>query len=247
VSNPPLRAGETVAKADVVDLLAALEPNSRIAQLRHLNGGARSATQGSFDALLEPETFAGLPRVERELIALRVAVLQNDAPLAAFHRERARSQRAGGALLHSPERLPDRPVGSDRWSEVLRFVDRLTLDPAMARANDVKALHRHGLVARDVVTLAQLVAFTNFEVRLLAGLRALAALAPTAATPANTDTAAQRGRHPARSGRPARTGSRSILWSGRPGCRRSTRRGPTRSSSRCSTKATRRPATRPTT
>ena len=184
----------TLAHADVIDLLAALEPNSRIVQLRQLNEEARRATQGSFEALFEPEGYGGLPRAERELVALRVAVLQHDAPLAAFHRERARSQRADAALLHGTERQAD-PVGGDRWAEVLRFVDRLTLEPALARASHVKALHRHGLVARDVVTLAQLVAFTNYEVRLLAGLRALAALEPSDTAWASTDTTPHRGGH----------------------------------------------------
>jgi CMD domain protein len=195
----------TLAQADVVDLLAALEPNSRIAQLRQLNDAARRATQGSFEALFEPEGYGGLARAERELVALRVAVLQHDAPLAAFHRERARSQRANAALLHGTERRAD-PVGGDRWAEVLRFVDRLTLEPALARASHLKALHRYGLVARDVVTLAQLVAFTNYEVRLLAGLRALAALEPSDAAWVTTDTTLQRGSHAPTKQPPAASG-----------------------------------------
>src|SRR5436309_1868175 len=107
----------TLAHADVIDLLAALEPNSRITQLRQLSEEARRATQGSFEALFEPEGYGGLARAERELVALRVAALQHDAPLAAFHRERARSQRADAALLYGTERQADRPVGDDRWTE----------------------------------------------------------------------------------------------------------------------------------
>jgi CMD domain protein len=190
------RAVDSSAHADVIDLLAALEPQSRIAQLRHRSEEVRRATQGSFDALFEPEAYAGLPRVERELVALRIAVLQHDAHLAAFHRERARSQGADADLLYGTERRPDRPVGGDRWTEILRFVDRLTVEPGLARASHLKALHRHGLVARSIVTLAQLVAFVNYQVRLLAGLRALAALAPTEAAAASADTTPQRGTHP---------------------------------------------------
>lgn len=191
-----LRAIDGPLHADVIALLAGLEPGSRVGQLRHLNEEARLATQGSFEALFEPAGYGGLPRAERELVALRVAVLQQDAALAGFHRERARSQRADAGLLHATERQADGPTGNDRWTEVLRFVDRLTLEPALARATHVKALHRHGLVARDVVTLAQLLAFTNHAVRLLAGLRALATLAPSDEAWAGTDTTPQRGGHP---------------------------------------------------
>ena len=197
---------EISESADVVDLLAGLEPRSRTAQLRHLSTEVRRATQGSFNALFEPEGYGGLPRVERELVALRVAALQHDATLAAFHRERARSQGADAALLHGTERQPDRPVGGDRWTEVLRFVDRLTLAPAQARATDLKALQRHGLVPRAIVTLAQLVAFTNYQVRLLAGLRALAALQPSATASATIDTVPQRGNHPAQKQLPTARG-----------------------------------------
>jgi CMD domain protein len=192
--------------ADVADLLAALEPRSRIAHLRLVRGEVRSATQGSFEALFEPGSYSGLPRVERELVALRVAALQHDAPLAAFHRERARSRGADPTLLNGTERHPDRPVGSDRWTEVLRFVDRLTLDPALARPAHLKALHRHGFVPRDIVTLAQVVAFTNYQVRLLAGLRALVAVEPGDAPSLTVDEAPRRGGHAPSEHTPAERG-----------------------------------------
>lgn len=193
------RSTDNPPRTDVIDLLAGLEPHSRIAQLRHLGDEVRNATQGSFEALFEPQAFGGLPRVERELVALRVAVLQQDTALAAFHRERARSHRADAGLLYATERQPDRPVGGDRWTEMLRFIDRLTLEPALARLSHLKALQRHGLVPRDIVILAQLVAFTNYQVRVLAGLRALAAPAPAEAAfdsaVKNIDTLPQRGHH----------------------------------------------------
>ena len=170
---------QVTAHADVADLLAALEPRSRVWQLRLARDEVRRATQGSFDALFEPDGYDVLSRIERELVALRVAALQHDAPLAAFHRERARSRGASPSLLNGTERQPDRPVGGDRWTEVLRFVDRSTLDPALARPAHLKALYRHGFVPRDIVTLAQIIAFTNYQVRLLTGLRALASFEPS--------------------------------------------------------------------
>jgi uncharacterized protein YciW len=53
-------------------------------------------------------------------------------------------------------------------------VDRLTQEPRAADEGDIQALQAAGLGARDIVTIAQLIAFLSFQVRLLAGLRVLA-------------------------------------------------------------------------
>ncbi len=120
---------------DVIDALAGLSADSRTGRLSRQRYDVRRFTQGSFDALFgragDDETDE-LARAERELVALRVALLQREPALTAFHRERALALDVGPGLLAAPELQPVRPAGDDRWSAVLRFTDRLTLEPAAA-------------------------------------------------------------------------------------------------------------------
>ena len=200
-------ASELIAAADndVIDRLAGLAAASRVAGLRRQRDVVRQATQASFDALFESDDGADLPRVERELAALRVGLLQQEAGLAALHRERAIAQGADAALLSATERYPVRPDGGHRWTSILRFVDRLTLEPAAATPSHLQELTRHGLTPRHIVTLAQLVAFVNYEVRLLAGLRALDIAAGASETVADLTTPL-RGTHAAIERPPAKVG-----------------------------------------
>jgi uncharacterized peroxidase-related enzyme len=167
-----------LADADNIDLLAQLTPP--LLALRRSRDAVRAATQGSFDALFEAPPLDGLSTRDRHLAALRVAVLQGDEPLAALHRHRAREQGADAGQLTSIELRPapaqaQAHAGADLLSALLAFVDRLTLHPASAAPEHLEALSQRGVPVPAIVTLAQLVAFVNYEVRLLAGLRALAA------------------------------------------------------------------------
>lgn len=157
---------------DLIDQLAELSADGPVARLRNARPEVKQATQGSFDALFSASAADGLPPLERELAALRVAALQHDAALVEFHRERARAHGACDARLFNAERLPPHPVGADRWDAVLGFVDRLTLTPHSARPEHLHELQRHGLAPLDIVTLAQLISFVNYQVRVLVGLRA---------------------------------------------------------------------------
>ena len=60
-----------------------------------------------------------------------------------------------------------------RWRAILRHVDRLTAEPDSARREHIDGLLASGLSPRAVIALSQLVAYVNFQARLLAGLRIL--------------------------------------------------------------------------
>ena len=55
----------------------------------------------------------------------------------------------------------------------MRHADLLAQAPAEATAEDLRKLEALGYSSRDIVALAQLVAFVSFQSRLLAGLRIL--------------------------------------------------------------------------
>jgi uncharacterized peroxidase-related enzyme len=170
---------------DVIDSLIADDNGHAIEQLRRQRKDVRQATQGSFEALFGPAADAvGLSELERELLALRVAVLQQDERLAAFYRKRAQALGVDAALLLVTKVQPAFSAGESRWSSLLRFADQLTLAPAVAQASHLAELRQRGLSLANIVSLAQLIAFVNYQLSLLAGLRALRA-------PASADTSSE--------------------------------------------------------
>jgi CMD domain protein len=159
---------------DVIDELAGSSGESALRRLRDQRPDVVRYAQGSYLALLEPEHPAGVSRAERELVALRVAVLERASELAERHRERLRALDAPEAFSAAGAQFPAGPELPERAQALLRFVDRLTLEPRAATQQDIGQLQAAGLSARDVVTIAQLIAYLSFQIRVVAGLRALA-------------------------------------------------------------------------
>jgi CMD domain protein len=159
---------------DVINELAGIAPDSPVAQLRAQRPEVVRAAQGSYRALLEPDDLARVSRHEREMIALRVALLTPSPTVAAWHRDRLRSLGASDTDLAAIEQFPDSTGLSPREMAILRYTDRLTREPGTAQPEHIAAAKAAGLSPRDIVTVAQLIAYMTFEVRLLAGLRLLA-------------------------------------------------------------------------
>jgi CMD domain protein len=157
-----------------VDALAGLPPEMPLQALRAAQADVLRYAQGSYLALLEPADPAGVSRVERDLIALRVAVLTASDVLAAHHRGRLRRLGVPPEHIAAVEHVPTTGGLPARETAILRHVDRLTQEPRAAGESDIQALQAAGLGARDIVTIAQLIAFLSFQVRVLAGLRVLA-------------------------------------------------------------------------
>jgi CMD domain protein len=174
---------------DTVDALAAIEPGSLLARLRNQRPDVRQALQGSDDALLHPADLAGLSHTEREAAALRVAVLNKAVPLYARHR--AALQQLGVDEIKLRQIEAPAPVVGPRLAAVLAHTDLLTLRPREATPAHLQALRAQGLTERNIVSLSQLIAYVNFQVRLLAGLQLLQAHPVAEGTPASNDGAAR--------------------------------------------------------
>jgi CMD domain protein len=159
---------------DTVNELAGIAPGSPVGQLRAQRPDVVRAAQGSSRALLEPDDPGGVSRREREMIALRVALLTPSPAVAAWHRDRLRSLGATDAHLDAIAQFPDGMALSPREAAILRYTDRMTHEPGAARPEHIAAVKQAGLSPRDIVTIAQLIAYMSFAVRLLAGLRLLA-------------------------------------------------------------------------
>jgi CMD domain protein len=163
----------TDTKSDVINTLAGIADGSPLAALRALKPDVQTYTQGSDDALFNSTDPDGLSLVERELVGLHVAKLTNTPEVAARHRTRLKAFNADAALIGAAEIGDARTT--PRLAAIFHFTEALTREPRAATPADIVQLQAAGLSDKDVVTLGQLIAYLNYQVRLLAGLRALGA------------------------------------------------------------------------
>jgi uncharacterized protein YciW len=126
--------------------------------------------EGSDDAIFAPADDGGLSRVERASLALHIAALLRESQLARHYRARVAALQRDDLDAAVPADGADR-----RWRAMLAHAERVTLDPSSARREHIAALADAGLSPRAVVALAQLIAYVNFQARVLAGLTMLRA------------------------------------------------------------------------
>ena len=75
-----------------------------------------------------------------------------------------------GAAEHGPAMQGISP----RLAGILRHVTTIATTPGAANPTHLDALRDVGLAPRDIVTVAQIVAFVSYQTRVVAGLRLLA-------------------------------------------------------------------------
>jgi CMD domain protein len=168
---------------DLIDKLTGLAPGDATHALRHQRNKVVAATQGSYDALFDP-ALPGLSLTERLLVALYAARLTPSPALAAHYRARLEQDGAdAGNVRIAAEGQPEdiARIADQRLRAMLVFTRTLIEDPVEGDKAALLALPAAGLGTPAVVTLAQLVAFLSYQVRLVAGLDALKALNDTAA------------------------------------------------------------------
>ena len=146
---------------DVMDTLAGLPDGSAIAELRRQRPDVVRHLQGSDDAIFAPTHHGGFTRPEREAAALRVATLLRDSALERHYQRR---------LVALGEA---NPLTGARGETILAHVDCVTMTPDSARQADLDRLRAAGLTPHAIVSLSQLIAYVNFQSRVLAGLRML--------------------------------------------------------------------------
>jgi uncharacterized protein YciW len=117
--------------------------------------------QGSDDAIFAPAHHGGFTRPEREAAALRVATLLRDSALEEHYRRR---------LVALGEA---HPLNGARGEAIFAHVDCVTMAPDSATQADLDRLLAAGMTPHAVVSLSQLIAYVNFQSRVLAGLRML--------------------------------------------------------------------------
>jgi len=157
-----------VLTMDVMNQLAGLRPDTKIAGVRALRPDVVRHTQGSYDTLLTPKAPAGLTRSERAQVALRVAYLTASPALAAHYRQQLLELGVPADDIVAIEQEEQKTALDSRTAAILRHVDLVTHTPGHATQVDLRELQSDGLSSEEIVTLSQLIAFLNYQVRVLA-------------------------------------------------------------------------------
>lgn len=113
---------------------------------------------------------SGLSRGEREMIAVRVSVMNGCEYCVRHHAEALRAcwRSDGRAEVLERGELPERLT--DRERVMLRYADRLTTDPAGMDETEVDALRDAGLSDAEILNLASVVSYFSFANRIAVGL-----------------------------------------------------------------------------
>lgn len=157
--------------ADVIDTVLGLDRFPDLKALREQRGKLKHLTQTSYEAALRPAEPRNFSYGMRAALAARMAALWKSDELASHYRGLLEGEDAGLSAIAEPG---TGPADADaRLSAILAHVDLVTLAPKEATRANIEKLTAAGLDDRDVVTLAGLIAFVNYQVLVVAGLKML--------------------------------------------------------------------------
>ncbi|AQU86326.1 hypothetical protein B0W47_01400 [Komagataeibacter nataicola] len=158
MSNPFSTFSSLSAQSRSAEVKAALAERAKIMQLCDASG----------QAVVTPAACGNLPHALRCAIAIRIARANGNEELATIY----------ATVLATMEAAPQVAAIADgadaadaRGVAILSYVDTVTRTPTRASRAHIDALLGAGLTDSDVVSLAELVACINFQVRVLAGVR----------------------------------------------------------------------------
>ncbi|WP_240775838.1 hypothetical protein [Nissabacter sp. SGAir0207] len=165
----PVPQGVTMGghELDVIDRLLHLTPGDARWQLRRERPEFVEGANACRDSVLTPQDDQGISPALRQALALRMARLIGNAA-------QIENYQAGLADEYAPLAAGEgvAPEGS-LLAAVVAHCDNVTLAPAQAQEADIRRLEQAGLNAGQIVALAELIAFVNFESRVVTGLQAL--------------------------------------------------------------------------
>jgi uncharacterized protein YciW len=160
---------------DTIDRLVGLDPALNTCSVRHQREKVVAATQKSEDGLFDP-SLPGLTLAERLLVALLACALTPSTLCAAEYRQRLVDLNVETSLIDRISNGAIEQITDARLRAILTFTYILITDPVKADKAALQALPTAGLSTPEVVTLAQLIAFVSYQVRVVAGLQAMKSL-----------------------------------------------------------------------
>jgi CMD domain protein len=158
-----------LAADGIIERLVGIAPGSELAVALVARSQIMDLSQAAHDAVLSPRDPGGLSYAERAALAERMARIHGDAAAAAHYAALPASGESGREALSDPAATPQ----DGRRAALARHVDLLTRSPREATRGDIDALREAGISEPDIVRLSELIAFGNYQLRVVAGLRLL--------------------------------------------------------------------------
>lgn len=168
-----------VQTTDVVNAILGVDETSPIVALRNQKPSLVTELQDYYDALFHPddESAAALPLADRYVIAVRTASFTGSEAVANWYANLATAAGVSDEVIASARDVTIPWTNDSTLDAAIRHTDLLTTHPVDARPEDLQALKDAGFSPAGIVSLSQTVAFVNYQLRLIAGLRALGGLA----------------------------------------------------------------------
>lgn len=155
---------------------AGVEPGSKLAEIVAGRADIMALTQATAEAIVHPRVAGGISPAERAAFACRMARLNGEQTLAEQYAHlipHASDDTTIGQIVD-----PSFSGGGDaRLTALIRHVDLVTQSPKDATRENITALKDAGIAEADIVRLAEIIAFINYQVRVIAGLRLLGEIA----------------------------------------------------------------------
>jgi|EndMetStandDraft_9_1072997.scaffolds.fasta_scaffold83843_2 uncharacterized protein YciW len=154
----------------LIEQLTGVAPDSPLGRAFKARAEVLRLSEAAHDAVLMPRDGGGLSHGLRAALAARMCRhLGDDALVAHYLSYLAHSAELGVAALAEPDGVS----GDARQDAMARHADLLTRSPREATRNDIAALKAAGVSEADIVRLAELAAFVNYQLRVVAGLKLL--------------------------------------------------------------------------
>lgn len=156
---------------NAVDTVAGIQPESALYTLRRQRPEFVDGVESCRGSVLTPANDQGIPAALRLALAQRIALQTGNPQQAAFYQAQSADAQYQPIADNSPL-----SVQSPWLTAIVRHSDRVTQNPVSSTEQHLQALSEAGLSAPQIIALAELIAFVNFESRVMAGLQLLESL-----------------------------------------------------------------------
>lgn len=157
---------------DTIDQAAGLSAEASLYALRRHRAKVVDATQRSHDLFFAPDA-QGLTLPERCLVAAYACHLSGATELARHYDQLGADSGVSDDLARAAVSDAPDAVGEPRLRQILRFTRALIINPVEGEQAQIEALRQAGIADADIVTLAQLIGFVSYQLRVVAGLQAM--------------------------------------------------------------------------
>jgi uncharacterized protein YciW len=169
------RTGSSIRNDNVnqIDRLAGLEEGSELYDIRRLRPEFVEDTELCRESVLRPANDFGMSHLLRVALAARMARLLGCESLASVYDDMLQ-QGGPDRLLMAIAGAEELPKEEDAFIlAMVRHADLVTKTPRNSTRADIERLQGAGLTNPQIVALSELIAFVNFEARIIVGLCAL--------------------------------------------------------------------------